>query len=60
MVIIPLGSRGAVLHLDWFDNNRGIKLVRPASEIENKFLLMANFEAISALGKPENVGHPRK
>ena len=28
MRIVPLGSVGAMLHLDWFLNNHDIKLVR--------------------------------
>jgi hypothetical protein len=36
MRIVPLGSGGAILDLDWFLNYCDIKLVIQASEIEEK------------------------
>jgi hypothetical protein len=41
MIIVPLGSRGAILDLDWFLNYHDIKLVRQGSDIEQKDDLLA-------------------
>ena len=37
MRIVPLGSGGAILDLDWFLNYCDIKLVRQASETEGNY-----------------------
>ena len=39
MRIVPLGSGGAILDLDWFLNYRDIKLARKGSEIEEKKII---------------------
>jgi hypothetical protein len=56
MRIVPLGSGGAILDLDWFLNYRDIKLAIQVSEMEGKddFQLMPNIEAISALRLSKN------
>ena len=40
MRIVPMGSGGAILDLDWFLNYHDIKLVIKASEIEGKIVLL--------------------
>jgi hypothetical protein len=43
MRIVPFGSGGSFLDLDWFLNSRDIKLFRQASELEIKdYLFIAN------------------
>ena len=41
MRIVPLGSEGAILDLDWFHNYRDIELAIQASEIEGNDDLLA-------------------
>ena len=54
MRIVPLGSEGTILDLDWFINYRYIKLVRKASEIERNDDLRAYCkQAISTVVLPQ-------
>jgi hypothetical protein len=65
MRIVPLGSGGAILDLDWFLNYCDIKLVIHASEIEGKDDLSAyakhwgyfSFEAASKLRSSQKWGN---
>ena len=44
MRIVPFGSGGGILDLDWFLKNSEITLVIPMSEIEGKDDLLAYFK----------------